>query len=155
MLQACGYQFSGSQSLPTGVDTIAIHVVTNRSRQTGLEVMLTNALVNEFIRYRKGMVVDEARSQSVLSGTILSMETNVVSRSSERIVAQREVTITLSLTLKNKSGDIIWRDNYIRAKQAYSVSSDTITTETNRLRAIDLAVQRLAENAYNGIIHGF
>jgi len=155
VLYACGYQSSGSQPLPTGVDTVAIHVVTNRSRQTGLEVALTNALVKEFIQHRKGMVVDEAQAQSVLSGTILSLQTDVTSRTTTRTVVQRRITITLSLTLNNSSGDVIWEDNNLRSRQSYSVSDDAIATEANRRQAIDRAVRRLAEDAYNGIVHGF
>ena len=128
---------------------------TYELRQMGLEVTLTNALVNEFIQHRKGMVVNAAQAQSLLSGTIVSMETNVVSRNSDRIISQREVVITLSLTLKNKSGDIIWRDSNLRAKQSYSVSDDALATEANRRGAIERVVQRLAEDAYNGVVHGF
>jgi outer membrane lipopolysaccharide assembly protein LptE/RlpB len=153
-LQACGYQFSGSQPLPAGVDTIAVHVVTNRSRQTGLEVAVTNALVNEFIRHRKGMVVNAAQAQGILSGTVLSLETDVTARSSIRQVVQRQVTITLALTLKNRAGEIIWQDNTLSAKRSYRVSDNRLATTANRLRAIDLAVQRLAEDAYKGIVHG-
>lgn len=153
-LQACGYQVSGTQPLPSGIDTIAVHVVTNRTRQTGLEVAVTNALVNELVRHRKGMVVNDAQAQGILSGTILSMETDVTARRSTRQVVQRQVTITLSLSLKNRAGKIIWQDNNLRARRSYRVSDDRLATEANRLEAVNLAVQRLAEDAYQGIVLG-
>lgn len=116
---------------------------------------MTNALVKEFVQHRKGMVVDETQAQSVLSGTILSMNTEVTSRTSTRIVAQRQITITLSLMLKNTAGAIIWRNNNLKATEPYSVTEDRIATEDNRSRAIGRAVQRLAEDAYNAMAHGF
>lgn len=116
---------------------------------------MTNALVKEFVQHRKGLVVDEAQAQSVLSGTILSLQTDVTSRTTTRTVVQRRIAITLSLTLHNTSGDVIWRDSSLRSRQSYSVSNDAIVTETNRRQAIDRAVQRLAEDAFNAIVHGF
>lgn len=115
---------------------------------------VTNALVNELVRHRKGMVVNEAQAQGILSGTILSMETDVTARRSTRQVVQRQVTITLSLTLKNRAGKIIWQDNYLKARRSYRVSDDRLVTEANRLEAVNLAVQRLAEDAYQGIVLG-
>ena len=154
-LQACGYQFSGSPSLPGDVNHVAIHVLANRTRQSGLEVIVTNALIGEFSKHGQGLVVDTDRAQAVLTGTIRFLNLDVETRSSTMIVVTRRVTLVVALTLADKTGKVLWRDDSIRASQNYAVTGNEISDQGNRLDAIRIAVQRLAENVYLELAQNF
>ena len=154
-LQACGYQFTDSRNLPSGVRAIAVDVLANRTRLSGLEVEMTNALVSEFTSRHQAMIADNDRAEAVLSGAIRHLNTDVVSRSSTMQVRVRQVTLIVALALKDNRGAILWRNDELSAIQTYAVSDNEIITEANRRAAISRAVQRVAEYAYLQMVQMF
>ena len=153
-LSGCGYRFADSRTLTIGVDALAVHVLENRTRQTGLEVLMTNALVDELTRHRQTVVVDDESAQAVLSGKILRLYTDVVSRTSTTQVSERRVTMEVLLNIKQNDGTMLWQSN-VRASENYRVSTNRAETDRLRQVALGKAAQRIAEEAYINIGHGF
>lgn len=153
----CGYRFSGGGSLPEGVERVAIRGLENRTGETGLENTLTNDLLYEFTRNNKAAVSDDDRADAVLSGTIVSLRTETVSRQSGSTAAQRRLIIRLRLQLiRNDSGRLLWRADNITANETYDVDPNSDTgTERNKQDAILLVSKRLAEDTYNRLSDDF
>jgi outer membrane lipopolysaccharide assembly protein LptE/RlpB len=157
LLSACGYQFAGRGDLPGGIKRIAVQILENRSSETGIEITITNALVNELNRRRQGSVVDTDGADGVLSGTIDAIVWGTVSRRGINTALERRVTATLSLTLTDKTGQVLWKRSGLNAAEAYEVSQDgnKTITEANRRQAILVLSEQMAEYAYRQMIDNF
>lgn len=156
MVTACGYQFAGRGELPGGIQTLAVQVLDNRSSETGIETIVTNALVNELNRRRQGSVVNVAKADAVLSGTIESIAWGTATRSSINTAAERRVHATLSLTLTDTSGNILWKRSGLKAAQAYAVTAGNKSgTENSRRQAISALSEQMAEYVYRRLTDNF
>lgn len=155
LLCGCGYQLAGSGELPGKVDTIAVSMLTNRTAESGLESKVTNALIDELTRRRQGLVVSTERADAVLSGTIDALSATTAARSGTLTAAERKVVITVSLTLKDRKGAVLWQGPKLTAEQAYPVSDTKSITDANRRAAIVQVAQRLAEYAYERLTDSF
>ena len=153
---ACGYHMAGSGKLPGGIQKIAVNVLDNRSGETGVETTMTNAVVIELNRRRKGIVVDMAQAEGILSGTIESLSSDTVSHKGSHTSLERRVYVTVSLKLTDPKGKVLWKANQLQAEQAYPVvEGDKPATENNRRQAIAALAQRLAENIYRRLTDEF
>ena len=153
---ACGYHMAGSGKLPGGIQKIAVNVLENRSGETGVETTMTNAVVIELNRRRKGVVVDEAQAEGILGGTIESLRSDTVSHKGSHTSLERRVYVTVSLKLTDPKGKVLWKANRLQAEQAYPVvEGDKPATENNRRQAIATLAQRLAENIYRRLTDEF
>ena len=157
MLWACGYQFAGRGDLPGGIQTVAVEVLENRSSETGMEISITNALINELNRRRQGSVVDAGKADAVLSGTIDSIVWDTASRRGINTASERRVSATLSLTLTDVAGSVLWKKSGLSAAQAYDVAQDgdKTITEGNRRQAIRVLSEQMAEYVYRRLIDNF
>jgi outer membrane lipopolysaccharide assembly protein LptE/RlpB len=153
----CGYHFSGSGSLPAGVTRVFIAMLENRSAETGVETTFTNDLIYEFTRNRKEVLVQERSSaDGILTGTIVSLAVNNISRSSVSTATERRVTGTLTLRLESPEGRILWASGNIVERQAYTVVDGNKTaTDQNKSDAIAVLSSRLAESAFNRMTDDF
>ena len=78
-LSGCGY--TQEVQLPSGIKTIAIRTFKNEIPPTeqfayrpGLEIELTNAIIDRFIFDGNLKVVDESKADAVLEGAVVSFE---------------------------------------------------------------------------------
>lgn len=156
LLTACGYKVSGRGELPGGVQTIDIQVLENRSSETGVEITITNALTNELNRRRQGSVAQRDKADARLSGTIESLTWDTVSRTGINTASERKVYAKLSLTLTDKSGNVLWKRIGLRGEQAYVVvAGDKAATDRNRRIAIDELSEKMAEYVYRSLTDNF
>lgn len=78
-LTSCGY--TQEAKIPGGIKTIAVRTFKNEippkeqfAYRPGLEVELTNALIDRFIFDGNLKVVDESKAEAILEGAIISFE---------------------------------------------------------------------------------
>jgi outer membrane lipopolysaccharide assembly protein LptE/RlpB len=156
-LAGCGYHFKGmGVKAPEGVSTIAIAVLKNRSSESGIETVFTNDLSYEFTRSKVLRVVGKDAADAVLSGTIISLKEETISRTASYESDERRVTITLDLALKRADGKVIWSDRALSDKEAFKVDpSNRLATEKNKRVAIKAISERLAEKIHDRILQGF
>ncbi|MCJ8502550.1 LPS assembly lipoprotein LptE [Desulfatitalea alkaliphila] len=155
LLTACGYQLAGEGPLPGGVNTIAVTMLANRTGESGVEAVMTNALIDELTRRRQGVLVDAQRADAVLSGTITGLSADTLSRSATLTARERRLVVTASLTLKDRNGNVLWQEGQLRAETSYPVAGTKAGTETNRRLAIGKVAQRLAEYVYERLTDTF
>lgn len=152
-LSACGYRFAGGGSLPSGIKSVCVTMLTNRTSETGVENTFTNDLIYEFTRNGKIASIDKA--DALLSGVVKSMSIETISRSEAQTSIERRVTITLDLKLTDNDGRIIWSAKGVSGNEAYNVASVKRSTEQNRRNAISILSKRLAEKVYNSLTEDF
>jgi outer membrane lipopolysaccharide assembly protein LptE/RlpB len=155
LLVACGYRMAGPGQLPGESKTLAVTMLVNRSGESGLEAKVTNALLDEITRRHENMLVPEGRADAILSGTIDKLSTRTAARSGTLTAAERKVVISISLTLKDRTGEVLWQGSQITAEQAFPVAETKPQTESNRRAAINQVTQRLAEYAYERLTDSF
>lgn len=146
LFSACGYRMAGSGNLPAGVEHFAVHVLENRTSETGLEMVFTNALVNEFNSRRPGTIVNSQEAPAFLDGTIVSLGWNTIARSGAVTALERRVYAVMSVVLTDKQGHVIWQSGPIRGMQAYRVNGNDSDTDGNKRQAINQLAERLAED---------
>ncbi len=155
LLAGCGYHFSGGGALPGGVTRLRIDMLKNRTGYPGLEWTVTNALIYQFNRSGKAAVVNTS-ADAVLSGTINSLWLSAVSHGETlQTATERQVVITLNLTLTSSDGRVLWRGRNLTDSQAYLVQGDAATVDQAEKAAIQTLVDRLAENIHNRITSDF
>jgi outer membrane lipopolysaccharide assembly protein LptE/RlpB len=153
---ACGYRMVGSGSLPGDIKTLAVNMLNNRTAETGLETVVTNALVVELNRRRKGLVVDPEKAEAILSGTVTSLGKQTVTRRSTNITAERTVTMAVSLKLTKTDGRVLWQKENIQVSQSYPVNDTSkAATEGHLNYAIGQVAQRLAEIVMQELVQDF
>ena len=77
---ACGYRFAGGGSFPAGITSVCISILENRTSETGMENIFTNALIYEVIRDRRVALTSRDKADALLSGVIESINTQTISR---------------------------------------------------------------------------
>ena len=155
VLTACGYQFSGRGNLPSGVQTIAVNILKNRTLETGLENILTNDLIFEFIRSGRAVEKNNKKADAVLSGVIESSRITTISRKGEQSPLARQIEITVNLKLTSSDDRVIWSASGISDYEAYNVAADRQVTEMNKRQAIETLSKRLAEKIQNRMTENF
>jgi len=153
LLMSCGYRFSGSGSLPGGIQRVFITQLDNRTAETGLENTLTGDLRYEFIRYKRN--ANQAEADAVLSGTIKSLRVETISRSGQNVSLERRVTVSVDLKLADRTGRIVWSVEGLADSESYRVESDSQATDVNKRKAVSVLSRRLAENIYYRLTEDF
>lgn len=156
VLNACGYRFTGGGSLPGGIQRLYIPTLENRSAETGIETIVTNALVEEVSRNQSQLAATAEAADGTLVGAVTRIATTTVSRSGEQTAAERRVEIQVDLRLENAAAQEIRRIDQLRAVRVYDViDGDDAATEANRQEALSEAAQTLAERVYQRLTEDF
>jgi len=153
LLSGCGYRFSGSGSLPGGIQKVFITLLDNRTAETGLENTLTGDLRYEFIRYNRN--ANQAEADAVLSGTVKSLRVETISRSGQHSSLERRVTVSVDLKLTDRNGRSVWSVKGLADSESYRVASDSQATDVNKRAAVSALSRRLAENIYYRLTEDF
>ncbi|MDY6988231.1 MAG: LPS assembly lipoprotein LptE [Thermodesulfobacteriota bacterium] len=151
----CGYHFKAGLKAPAGVHTISVRMLENRTLESGIEAVFTDDLLYEFTRSKVVQVAGLDVADAVLSGTIVSLRVDTISHTADYASGERRVTITLDLALTRANGEVIWSDRALSDREEYKVSSDKLTTERNRRKAIEALSERAAEKVHNRILQDF
>ena len=155
LFSACGYQFTGGGSLPSGITSISIEMFENRTSETGVENIITNDLIYEFTIHEQVVVTGSDKADAILTGVVKSISERTISHKGEYTSDERRVMLNLDLQLKDRSGGIIWSAKNVSDNEAYKVSSTKQVTERNKKVAIKRLSKRLAESIYNSLTADF
>ena len=166
LLVACGYQMVGKEThVPTGLNSIAIPTFKNQTFEPGIEILFTQAFLNEFIQDRRVKVVSRAEADSILEGVVKNFYTSSVAYGNLGYVAQCQIFVLVDLTLKDRAGKVLWVEKDVRETQWYrapfvgvtSQSSGTsgVTNEANKQAAIQKTAGSMAERIRNRFFYNF
>src|SRR4030042_6657648 len=133
----CGYQMVGKEAhVPPGLNSVAIPTFKNQTFEPGIEVPFTQAFLREFIQDRRVNVVDRAEADSVLEGVIKYFRIYSVSYDQSGFVMEYQTDIMLDLTLKKRTGEVLWEEKGFSETRWFRASSHVLTNETNKAAAL-------------------
>ena len=156
VLMACGYHFAGSEGPPRGVEKLYIQRIENKTTEPGIDILITNALKNEFIQKYRGTLIDRDRATAVLSGTLLGIRTETVARRGALTSLERRIFMTMDLTLKTSGSERLWFAKGITSSDTYTVvSGDKEASEQNKRAVLEKLAQRIAENSFHRLADDF
>ena len=156
LLAACGYQMVGKEThVPPGLNSVAVPTFKNRTYEPGIEVPFTQAFLNDFILDRRVNVVSRAQADSVLEGTITSFNIYAVSFDQSGFVLEYQTNVMLDLTLKDRTGKVLWEEKNFSETQWFRASSGILINEANKAAAIQRIGRLVAERLRNRFFQNF
>lgn len=128
LFTSCGYHTAGKAvRIPESVHTIAIPTFTNQTQTYRIESVLTNAVVQEFNTRTKYRIMNQSSqdADATLTGTVISTELAPVTYDSQTGRASTGlVTITMSVALKGRKGEILYENSRYVFREQYQVSRE-------------------------------
>ncbi|UCG13961.1 MAG: hypothetical protein JSU72_05675 [Deltaproteobacteria bacterium] len=157
VFSACGYHFAGSGGhTPDDINSVAVDILQNQTAEVGLEVVFTNALLNEFIRWKRVAVKPRSEADAVLAGRISSIRQVAVAHVAPKETLDTRVIVTLDLTLtRAESDDVLWQNQALSYFEDYRQALDPLVTQSNRREALREIAVFLAEKIHLDIFEGF
>jgi len=156
LLVGCGYQLVGKEThVPPGLNSLAIPTFLNQTFEPGIEVPFTQAFLQDFIQDRRVKVLDRREADSILEGAIKSFNIYSVSYDQSGLVLEYQTTIVMDLTLKRRSGEILWMEKDYSETRWYRASPNVLTNEANKAAAIQEIGKFVAQRIRNRFFYDF
>ena len=156
VLSGCGYQLVGKEThLPPGVNSIAIPTFKNQTLEPGIEISLTQSFLREFIEDRRVKVADRNEADSFLEGVVKSFSTYSSSYDRSGQALEYQTIIVIDATLKNRNGEVLWRERDLTEKMWFQTSPSAIVSEANKAAAIQQIGKSMAERIRNRFFYNF
>jgi len=153
---ACGYRFAEEGGFPGDTERLFVKVLENKTQETGVESIVTNALLTELtLRKTDELASGFDDADVVLSGVVNLVTLRTISVSKPDVANERRVTVTIDLKLTKKGGRIVWAAKGLSDFEAYLVDADAERTDANRRNAIRVLSKRIAERAVNRLSDDF
>lgn len=155
-LLGCGYHFAGTGGeAPGDIKSIAVDVLQNNTAEIGLGNVFTNAIVNQFVRWKKLPIKPRKEADGILGGSITGIQTQEVSHVDSDKTLTTRVTINLQLTLKRvETDEILWKKNYSYYEE-YVQTGNALDTALLRRRATNQIAEYLAEKIHIDMFEDF
>lgn len=140
-ISGCGYQLLGSGR--AGELTVSVVTLTNDSVEPGVELVLTRALRQAFLRRAAPRLVsDPSRADLVIRGRVLPLDVRAGSYDTVALALEYRVEVTLALDVQDATGMRIRIDPAaLKEAEVYLASADAEAARKNR----DEALRRIAD----------
>ena len=152
----CGYQLVGKEThVPPGLTSVAIPTFSNKTFEPGIEVPFTQGFLREFIRERRVKVLDRGDADSILEGIIKYFNIASVSYDPSGFALEYQTTVVIDLTLKKRTGEVIWKESDLSETRWYRASSNVLFNEASKASAIQQIGTFVAERIRNRFYYNF
>lgn len=155
----CGYHTAGKvNTIPENVRTIAVPAFVNQTHTFKIEQMLTAAVVREMITRTHYHVVNQADTDAdaTLKGTVLSTYTTPMTYDSKTgHAASVLVVISMSVSLKDKQGKVLYENGSYLFREQYEISSDPNSFFEEDTPAYQRLSRDFAQTLVSNILEGF
>ena len=124
---ACGYQFSGTTSLPKGIQSVSFAEFDNRTLEPGVEKELQWAIEREF-RTHGNIQVTEA-GEGMVHVTLQRLNLRPYSFDRRAQVLEYELLLVLNIQLTHRaSGQVVWQADNLQVTEYYSAIPQVMVT---------------------------
>lgn len=123
----CGYHTAGKANLlPSDLRTLAVPAFVNQTQTYKIEQLLTAAVVQEFSTRTTYRVITQPDSaDAVLRGTVLTTSTTPLTYDSKTgRAASVLVIVSMSVSLKDKQGKVLYQNPSYVFREQYQVSQE-------------------------------
>ena len=108
-LAGCGYSLQ--TTAPHGLKTIYVETFRNQTFEPGLEIELTNEMIDRFLFDGTLQVTSKGKADAVLKGTLTSFVREPLSFTSTEEVEEYRLTLFVDLTLwDNRRQKVFWEE---------------------------------------------
>jgi len=156
-LFGCGYHFAGTGGqAPGDIQSIAVNVLGNQTAEIGIETIFTNAILNEFIRWKRLPVKPLNEAEAVLGGSVARIKTQTASHLTRTRTLETRVIVTLSLTLTRVDTDeVLWQNKKLSYHDEYVEAANALNTNRLRREAFRRIAEFLAERIHQNLFEEF
>jgi len=155
----CGYRTAGhADALPQNVNIIAIPAFVNHTQTYKIEQMLTQAVVQEMLTRTHYQVINrnDGSADAVLHGDVLSTYIAPLTYDSQTGRASSVlVTVSMSVSLKDKSGKVLYQNPSYLFREQYQVSRDPSSFFEEDSPAFQRLSRDFARTLVANIVEGF
>ena len=153
----CGYHLAGTGGrAPGDIQSIAVNKLTNRTTEVGIESIFTNAMLDQFTRWKRLEVKPSSEAEAVLGGSIAGIRTQRFSHITDIRTLQTRLTITLALTLtRTDTDEVLWQNKSLSYYDEYVEAEDALTRNRLRREAISRIAVFLAEKVHRDLFEEF
>ena len=156
LITGCGYQMVGKKThVPPGLASVAIPTFKNQTFEPGIEVPFTQAFLREFIQDRRVNVVGRAEADSIFEGIIKYFSIYSVSYDRSGFVIEYQTNVILDLTLKDRTGKVLWEEKGFSETRWFRASSSGVTNEAAKQVAIQETGKLAAERLRSRFFYNF
>jgi len=151
LLTGCGYHTVGSSAhLPPGVHTLAVPVFTTRAQAFHTEFAFTQAVIRELNTRTTFQILNkEGEADATLRGVILSQSASPLTYdSSSGQTSSYLITITARVTLTDRAGRVLYRNDSLPFREQYQSTQDV----TSFIQEDSPAVQRIARDFAKSLV---
>jgi len=157
-------------SIPPHIKSISIPLVNNQTAEFGIAENITDNIIEVFNEENILRIVDEDNADSILNGTIISMNDAPYTFSSEEAVSEYRITISMDITWHDEKNDADLLKKRYSGWGAYGLSGDINTDGIDndgdgkideadddefgepRAFATKIAITKIAEDVVNNIL---
>jgi hypothetical protein len=153
----CNYHFAGTGGqAPGDIQSINVNVLRNQTAEIGIETIFTNAILNEFIRWKRLPVKPPNEAEAVLGGSIARIKTQTASHLTRERTLETRVTVTLSLTLTRADTDeVLWQNKSLSYFDEYVEAPNALNTNRLRREAFRRIAEFLAEKIHQDLFEQY
>jgi outer membrane lipopolysaccharide assembly protein LptE/RlpB len=155
----CGYHVAGhAANLPSEWRTIAIPAFKNDTTTYRIEQRFTQAVIREFITRTKYRVVQDTQSaDGVLSGEVLSIETNplLFEATTGEVTAELVVVHIKVQLMDNKTRKPVYQNADMVFRDEYQISSDVSSFFEEQNPALDRMSRDVASHLVANVLENF
>jgi outer membrane lipopolysaccharide assembly protein LptE/RlpB len=159
LLTGCGYHTAGrGTAIPQDVRTIAIPAFVNQTHIYKIEQILTAAVAREMITRTHYHVIQDpaAGADATLHGTVLSAYTTPLAYDSTTgRAASALVVISMSVSLEDKAGKILYHNPSYLFREQYEISRDPNSFFEEDTPALARLSRDFAQTLVSNILEGF
>lgn len=155
----CGYHTAGhADRLPESVRIIAVPGFKNQTQTYRIEQILTRDVVREFIARTDYQVINAAsdNADATLKGTVVSTVAAPLTYDSQTGRASSEVvTITLKISLVDRSGRVLFENQNYTFRDVYQISRDIASFFDEETPALQRMSRDFARTLVSDILEAY
>lgn len=142
LLGGCGaYSFSSSGA--SHLKTVAIPIFQDRTSEFGIKEELTDEVISQFTRDNTLRVTDRRNADSLIEGTVLSVEDRAGAFSSDERVSDIRIFLTVQVKYEDlKKRKTVWEEN-ITQWGSFNPDNSGEGRETGIRQAIEKIAQEI------------
>jgi outer membrane lipopolysaccharide assembly protein LptE/RlpB len=160
MLAGCGYHAVGGRSarLPANVRTIAVPSFVNETRTYRIEQMLTQEVVREFVSRTNYHITNETgdSADATLKGTVKTAQAAPLTYDAQSgRVSSAVVTITMKITIVDRSGKVLFENPNYTFREQYQVSREIASFFQEETPALQRMSRDFARTLVSDILEAY
>lgn len=156
-LAGCGYRQAGKAvRLPPELRSLTIPAFVNQTQTYRIEQVLTQAVVREFVTRTNYRISSEDGGDATLRGTVLNTQVAPVTYDSQTGRASSAlVTVTMKVSLVDRSGRVLFQNpNYV-FREEYQVSRELSSFFDEEAPAMQRVARDFARTLVSNVLEAY